>query len=83
MIGADNIPSIIPIDEIAELQAIIDMKTKDEIFNKTEVHNYINSLLERFGDIINVLAKPIINKAIEQIDNNQDYEKNDFLEVTE
>ena len=62
-------------------RAIIDMKQKDEIFNKTEIHNYVDSLLERFGDIINVLAKPIMNKAMEQMGETENVGGNDFLEV--
>ena len=81
MISTETRPSLIPMDEIAEFRAIIDMKTKDEIFNKTEVHNYVNSLVERFGDIIDVLAKPIMDKAMEQMSEAENVEENDFLEV--
>ena len=81
MVSTETRPSLIPMDEIAELRAIIDMKQKDEIFNKTEPHNYVNSLVERFGDIIDVLAKPIMDKAIEQMSETENVEENDFLEV--
>lgn len=81
MVSTETRPSLIPMDEIAEFRAIIDMKQKDEIFNKTEVHNYVNSLVERFGNIIDVLAKPIMDKAMEQMSNAENVEKNDFLEV--
>ena len=81
MVSTETRPSLIPMDEIAEFRAIIDMKTKDEIFNKTEVHNYVNSLVERFGDIIDVLAKPIMDKAMEQMSEAENVEENDFLEV--
>ena len=83
MVSTETRASLIPMDEIAELRAIIDMKQKDEIFNKTEVHNYVNSLVERFGDIIDVLAKPIMNKAMEQMGETEtdNVEENNFLEV--
>lgn len=81
MVSTETRPSLIPMDEIAEFRAIIDMKTKDEIFNKTEVHNYVNSLVERFGDIIDVLAKPIMDKAMERMNETENVEGNDFLEV--
>lgn len=81
MVSTETRLSLIPMDEIAELRAIIDMKTKDEIFNKTEVHNYVNSLVERFGDIIDVLAKPIMDTVMEQMDNTENIKDNDFLEV--
>lgn len=83
MVSTETRPSIIPMDEIAELRAIVDFKQKDAIFNKTEVHNYVDSLLERFGDVLNVLAKPIMDKAMEQMTETEasGVEGNDFLEV--
>lgn len=81
MVSTETRPSLIPMDEIAEFRAIIDMKAKDEIFNKTEPHNYVNSLVERFGDIIDVLAKPIMDKAMEQMSETENVEGNNFLEV--
>lgn len=81
MVSTETRPSLIPMDEIAELRALIDFKQKDLLFNKTEPHNYVNSLVERFGNIIDVLAKPIIDKAMEQMSNTENVEGNDFLEV--
>ena len=81
MVSTETRPSLIPMDEIAEFRAIIDMKQKDEIFNKTEVHNYVNSLVERFGNIIDVLAKPIMDRAMEQMSNDENVDGNNFLEV--
>ena len=81
MVGCDDIQPLIPMSEIAELRTMIDMKTKDEIFNKTEVHNYVNSLVDRFGDIIDVFTKLIMDKAMEQMDKTDNIKENDFLEV--
>ena len=49
--------------------------------NYCEPHNYINSLVERFGNIIDILAKPIMDRAMEQIGDTENVEGNDFLEV--
>ena len=81
MVSTETRPSLIPMDEIAELRALIDFKQKDLLFNKTEVHNYVDSLLERFGDVLDVLAKPIMDKAMEQMSETENVEGNDFLEV--
>lgn len=81
MVSTETRPSLIPMDEIAELRALIDFKQKDLLFNKTEVHNYVDSLLERFGDVLNVLAKPIMDKAMEQMGEAENVEGKDFLEV--
>ena len=81
MIGDDVEQSLIPMDEIAEFRTIVDMKQKDILFNKTEVHNYVDSLMERFSDVFNMLAKPIMDKVVEQMDKSEDVEENDYLEV--
>lgn len=81
MVSTETRASLIPMDEITELRALIDFKQKDLLFNKTEVHNYVDSLVERFGDIIDVLAKPIIDKAMEQMGETENVKENDFLEV--
>lgn len=81
MVGTETRPSLIPMDEIAELRSLISMKQSDIMTNYSEPHNYVNSLVERFGDIIDVLAKPIMNKAMEQMGNTENIKDNDFLEV--
>lgn len=81
MISTETRPSLIPMDEIAELRSLISMKQSDIMTNYCEPHNYVNSLVERFGDIIDVLAKPIMDKAMEQMSNDESVDENDFLEV--
>lgn len=81
MISTETRPSLIPMDEIAELRSLVSMKQGDIMTNYCEPHNYVNSLVERFGDIINVLAKPIMDKAMEQMSNDESVDENNFLEV--
>lgn len=81
MISTETRPSLIPMDEIAELRNLISMKQSDIMTNYCEPHNYVSSLVERFGDIIDVLAKPIMDKAMEQMNETENVEENDFLEV--
>ncbi len=85
MVGTEIAAPLIPQSEISEFKTIIDIKQKDLLYNATEIHNYVNSLVERFGDIIDVLAKPIMDKAIEQMGdaekNTDDVKGNNFLEV--
>ena len=77
MVSTETRPSLIPMDEIAELRAIIDMKQKDAIFNATEIHNYIGSQVERFGTLLGVTLKPVMDKIAENLENmtEQDVEK--------
>lgn len=83
MVSTETRPSLIPMDEIAEFRSLISMKQSDIMTNYCEPHNYVNSLVERFGNIIDVLAKPIMDKAMEQMGNTEtnNVEENDFLEV--
>ena len=81
MISTETRTSLIPMDEIAEFRSLISMKQSDIMTNYCEPHNYVNSLVERFGDIIDVLAKPIMDKAMEQMSNDESVDGNNFLEV--
>lgn len=77
MVSTETRPSLIPMDEIAELRALIDFKQKDAIFNATEIHNYIGSQVERFGTLLGVTLKPVMDKIAENLENmtEQDVEK--------
>lgn len=77
MVSTETRASLIPMDEIAELRALIDFKQKDAIFNATEIHNYIGSQVERFGTLLGVTLKPVMDKIAENLENmtEQDVEK--------
>lgn len=68
MVSTETRPSLIPMDEIAELRALIDFKQKDAIFNATEIHNYIGSQVERFSSVLSVGITPILNKIAKEIE---------------
>lgn len=85
MLGSENVPSMIPTDEIGELRMLTDMKQKDEIFNRTEIHNYITEQIDRFSNLANVISKPIMDIIAERLENETDEESSnntdDYLEV--
>lgn len=89
MVGSENVPPIIPADEINELRMLIDMKQKDEIFNRTEIHNYVTEQIDRFNVLANVISKPIMNIIAEKLENeideetdsDEDNKNNDYLEL--
>ena len=85
MVGSENVPPMIPADEIGELRMLIDMKQKDEIFNHTEIHNYITEQIDRFSNLANVISKPIMDIIAERLENETDKESSnntdDYLEV--
>ena len=88
MVGSENVTPMIPVSEISELRTLIDMKQKDELTNRCEIHNFISGQVARFGELIGIILKPAIDKISEQLENmsEEDIEKikekaNDFLEI--
>ena len=85
MVGSENVPPMIPADEVGELRMLTDMKQKDEIFNRTEIHKYITEQIGRFSNLANVIAKPIMDIIAERLENETDEEHSnnddDYLEV--
>ena len=88
MVGSENVPPMIPISEISELRTLIDLKQKDELTNRCEIHNFISDQVERFSTLAGIVLKPVMDKISEQLENmpEEDAEKinesaNDFLEV--
>ena len=77
--------SLIPAKEISELRGMIKMKQEDEIFNRTEIHNYITEQIDRFSNLANVISKPIMDIITERLENetNEKSSNNtdDYLEV--
>ena len=62
-------PSLIPAKEISELRGMIELKQRDEIFNSTEVHNYISNQIDRFGSILSYTISPVLNRFIDELEN--------------
>lgn len=78
-------PSLIPANEISELRGMIKMKQEDEIFNTTEIHNYITEQIDRFSNLANVISKPVMDIIAERLENETNEESSnntdDYLEV--
>ena len=73
----DKIMQMIPEKEITEFKMICDMKKSDLLQNKYENHAFIASQVERFGTLIGITLKPVLEKISEQIENmsEEDVEK--------
>ncbi len=77
MVGDEIIAPLIPQSEIAELRAIIDMKSRDAMTNYATPQAYISKQVERFGTLLSVTLKPVLDKiatSIEDMDE-KDIEK--------
>ena len=73
----DKIMRMIPEKEIGEFKMLCDMKKTDLIQNKYEGHAFISDQIERFGTLIRITLKPVLEKISEQIENmsEEDVEK--------
>ena len=73
----DKIMQMIPEKAIAEFNTICDMKKSDLLQNKYENHAFIADQVERFGTLIGITLKPVLDKISEQIENmsEEDVEK--------
>lgn len=67
IIGDENTPPLIPVNEIAEFRSILDMKAKDILTNEYEPHAFISKQVERFAMLSNVTLNPIIEAVGEKI----------------
>ena len=76
-------PSLIPAREISELRGMIDLKQRDEMTNQYETHSFISNQVERFGTLIGVTLKPVLEKFSEQIENMSDEDVEKFTNKVE
>ena len=79
----DKIMQMIPEKEIAEFNTICDMKRSDLLQNKYENHAFIASQVERFGALIGITLKPVLEKISEQIENMSDEDVEKFTNKVE
>lgn len=71
----DNILSIIDEKDLNEFKIILNMKCNDVITNEYEPHGYISKQVERFGELVGNVLKPVIEgldveKIIEVLNDN-------------
>lgn len=65
----EKIFKLIPSNESDEFKAICKMVQQDLITNKYEIHNYISEQVERFGKLIGITSKPILEEISNKLDN--------------
>ena len=79
----DKIMQMIPEKEITEFKMICDMKKSDLLQNKYENHAFIADQVERFGTLIGITLKPVLEKISEQIENMSDEDVEKFTNKVE
>lgn len=65
----DIIFSNVPEREFKEFRMILDMVENDTLQNEYENHAFISNQVERFGELIGVVAKPAIEKLYDVFEN--------------
>ena len=58
---------------------MIDLKQRDEMTNQYETHSFISNQVERFGTLIGITLKPVLEKISEQIENMSDEDVEKFV----
>ena len=61
-----------PEKEIAEFKMICDMKKSDLLQNKYENHAFIADQVDRFGTLIGVTLKPVLDKLATELESMDD-----------
>lgn len=69
MVSTETRPSLIPMDEIAEFRAIVDMKSRDAMTNSATPQAYISNQVERVSTILGITLKPVLDKIATSIEN--------------
>lgn len=69
MVSTETRPSLIPMDEIAELRALVNFKQSDAMTNYATPQAYISNQVERFGTLLSVTLKPVLDKIATSIEN--------------
>ena len=72
LIGTEDTLPLIPYEEITEFKHILDLKQKDLLSNKYEIHSFIQDQVERFSTIGSTMLKPALDKIGEGILNMDD-----------
>lgn len=67
MVSTETRPSLIPMDEIAELRSLVSMKQSDAMTNYATPQVYISSQVERFGTLLSVTLKPVLYKIADSL----------------
>ena len=60
---------------------MIKMKQEDEIFNTTEIHNYISNQVERFTTLGETLLAPFVQEVTKKIDTFSEAELIRFMDI--
>ena len=69
MVSTETRPSLIPMDEIAELRSLVSMKQADAMQNYVNPSSYIANQVERVSTILSVTLKPVLDKIATSIEN--------------
>lgn len=68
LIGDDNTAPLIPIEEIAEFNYLLDLKRKDVYTNRYEIHSFITEQVDRFKALGETTLTPFMDVVSKKLD---------------
>ena len=69
MVSTETRTSLIPMDEIAELRALVNFKQSDIMTNYATPQAYISNQVERFSTLLSVALEPVLTKISDTLEN--------------
>ena len=80
LIGDDNTAPLIPVEEIAEFNYLLDLKRKDIYTNRYEIHSFITEQVDRFKTLGETTLTPIMNVVSKKLDGISKEDLNKIIE---
>ena len=71
IVGNEERLPLIPIDEIAEMKSLVEMKQKDVITNYMNIQSFVSNQILRLQDVVSVV-RPIVDNIATKLDNMTD-----------
>lgn len=68
LIGDDNTAPLIPYEEIAEFNYLLDLKRKDIYTNRYEIHSFIAEQVDRFKTLGKTVLTPLMDAVNKKLD---------------
>ena len=66
--GKKDVPPLIPVEEIAEFNHLLEIKRNDVMVNKYEIHSFITEQIDRFKALGEATLTPLANAVKEKLD---------------
>ena len=80
--GEKDVPPLIPVEEIAEFNHLLEIKRNDVMINKYEIHSFITEQIDRFKALGEATLTPLANIVKEKLDGLSEEDLGKIVEFT-